>query len=92
MTHFIMTWIERQDFNDKMDLNQDIYKYLPNYTQYHLIRTTFIRTKYVLNLLEFKDQRMEIVSIILGQFTNYLTHKIIDFETTKLACPWMPRI
>ena len=35
---------------------------------------------------------MEIVSILLGKFTNYLTHKIIDFETTKLACPWMPGI
>ena len=80
MTHFIMTRIERQGFSDKMDSNQDIYSYLPNYTQYRLIRTTFIRTKYILNLLEFKDQKMEIVSMILGKFTNYLAHdKIVDF-------------
>ena len=35
---------------------------------------------------------MKIVSMILGKFTNYLTHKIIDFETTRLAYPWMPEI
>ena len=32
---------------------------------------------------------MEIVFIILGKFTISNTHKIIDFETTKFACPWM---
>jgi hypothetical protein len=35
---------------------------------------------------------MEIVFIILGKFTISNTHKIIDFETTILACPWILEI
>ena len=66
------------------------------YTQYHLIRTTFIRTKYLtsqkfqgLSVLDFeklRTKKFEIVSMILEKFT-YLAHKIIDFVAIKLSCP-----
>ena len=64
------------------------------YTQYHLISTTFISTKYLTfqNLRtistgfgKIKDQKIEIAFIHNSLHLSYLTHKIIDFETTKLA-------
>ena len=67
---------------------------LLRYTHYRLIRTTFIRTKYWTfhNLRaistwfrKVKAKKMKIVSILIRNFESlYLTHNIIDFETTKL--------
>ena len=71
------------------------------YTHYHLKRTDFKRTKYWTfhNLRtistgfgKVKDQKMEVVFIIIRNFESlFLTHNIIDFETTKLniSYPWI---
>ena len=42
MTHFVMTRIEMQDFNDKMDLNLDIYRYLITAKCHKVSRVTLI--------------------------------------------------